>query len=688
MTKKKKQAGLLVTLALCAGAMLGGCATPRDGASPGGETAASLTGEQRAAVDRAVAKVKPALVRIKVVVPDYDDGREEKFIAFGSGTIISEDGYVMTNHHVAGKVVQVICTMANREEIPATLVGTDPATDIAIVKLQPKTPTKFPFAGFGDSSKVKVGDTVMALGSPAALSQSVTLGIISNTEMITPASWGDYEFELDGESVGELVRWIGHDAAIYPGNSGGPLIDLNGDIIGVNEIGIGLGGAIPGNLAHKVAAQIMETGMVRRAYVGARLQPMLKNATERNGVLVSSVLKDSPAEKAGLKAGDIILQINQDEIEGHFQEDLPGINNVIADLPVGKEATFVLLRDGARQTITVTPEQREPALIPEHEVREWGMTARNLTLWSKIDLARESKSGVLVTSTRSGGPISEAKPEIRPEDVIVKVNDEEVNNLEQLLAATKRILEGRTDMVPVLVTYEREAEQFVTVAKIGVDKLQDPGRDVRKAWLPAQTQVITREVAEQMKQPDLKGVRVTRLYADRPETFPLKVGDLLLKIDGEVIDASKPVDAEVFNTMVRQYRVGAEVQLDILRDGVPRKEKMTLVAAPGKTREMKRYRDLDFEFIAREAAFDDRENPMFAGQEINLVIDSVTSGGWAHLAGLRIGDALISIDGTPVKTVAEVESSMKKVRDEKKNSVVFFVRRKTQSAYLEMEPKW
>ena len=176
----------------------------------------------RAQIDVANEKVRRALVRIRVVSTDFRDGREVKMQAVGSGVIITKDGYLITNHHVAGHAARIFCTLWDREEIEAELIGTDPLTDIAVLKLKPEKPREFVPASFGDSALLRVGDSVLAMGSPMALSQSVTLGIVSNTEMVLPRFWGESgRFQLDGEDVGALVRWIGHDAAIYGGNTGG-----------------------------------------------------------------------------------------------------------------------------------------------------------------------------------------------------------------------------------------------------------------------------------------------------------------------------------------------------------------------------------------------------------------------------------------------------------------------------------
>ena len=247
-------------------------------------------------------------MRIHVVTIDHVAGREVKREAAGSGTIISPEGYVLTNHHVAGRTRAITCTLANREEVPADLVGTDPLSDLAVLKLRPAKPTTYPAARFGDSSKLKVGDPVLALGSPLALSQSVTMGIVSNIEMILPGMfWPFNRMTLDGEDVGSIVRWIGHDAPIFGGNSGGPLVNMSGEIVGVNEISLGLAGAIPADLAQEVSAALIREGRVRRSWIGLDVQPRLKNDTSTKGALVGSTIEGSPAAKAGFVPGDLLV---------------------------------------------------------------------------------------------------------------------------------------------------------------------------------------------------------------------------------------------------------------------------------------------------------------------------------------------------------------------------------------------
>src|SRR5439155_8432540 len=300
----------------------------------------------RAVVASGIVRMRPALVRIHVVSTEYREGREMKMQAVGSGAIISKAGYLVTNHHVAGHGARMVCTLWNREEIEAELVGTDPLTDISVLKLKPEKPREFIPAIFGDSSKLAVGDSVLAMGSPMALSQSVTLGIISNVEMIMPRLFGTFgHLRLDGEDVGALVRWIGHDASIYGGNSGGPLVNLRGEIVGINEIRFGLSGAIPGNLAHGIADQIIAQGKIQRSWLGFDVQPRFKHSQAERGVLIGGVINDSPASRAGLEPGDLLLRIGDTPTNVRYDEEMPDFMRLVTGLPIGKPVSVLVLRD-------------------------------------------------------------------------------------------------------------------------------------------------------------------------------------------------------------------------------------------------------------------------------------------------------------------------------------------------------
>ena len=235
-------------------------------------------------------RVFPALVNIEVITVQYWGGKEHKGQSFGSGTVITPEGHVLTNFHVAEDGKKFKCTLSDKQEISATLVGDDPLTDLAILKLnlsELKNPNMpLPVAQLGDSDEVEIGDTVMAMGSPWALSRSVTRGSVSNTERILSGSdddAGEMQFDRD-QRTGMFNRWIQHDAAINPGNSGGPLVNLEGDVIGVNTRGgSNMGFAIPSNLAKVVAKNLIEHGEVPRSFYGFTLKSIKKTGFDKGG---------------------------------------------------------------------------------------------------------------------------------------------------------------------------------------------------------------------------------------------------------------------------------------------------------------------------------------------------------------------------------------------------------------------
>lgn len=647
----------------------------------------------RESVAHAVSMVKPALVRIHVVTPHYRSGREEKYESSGSGVVIRPEGYVITNHHVAGKARSLKVVFADKSEYAAELVGTDPLTDIAVIKLVPEesdASREFPVAEWGDSSELQQGDHVLAMGSPLALSQSVTLGVISNTEMIMPEWMSRYGgLELEGENVGALVRWIAHDAQIHGGNSGGPLVNLRGLIVGINEISMGLAGAIPGNLARAIADSLIEEGQVRRAWLGLQVQPRLKHDEHEEGILVAGAYKDSPAEMAGFESGDLLLSINDETFDVRFGEQLPGFNRFITELPIGEKAEAVVLRDGERKTITVTPVEREAWQPDQHELKQWGITARDLSYFMAQEMKRENADGVLVTSLRPGGPASDAKPTIQSRDILLRVDGEAVNDIEDLRRVTRELTRGAEEPVPALVEYERNSHNYVTVVEVGIEELRDPALDVKKAWLPVETQVITREIAENLDDPDLTGFRITHVYDETTAAEAgLEVGDYILEVDGEKMTASQPEHYEELDAWIRQYKVGTEAELLLLRDGERKTLGVELMESPPRSREMKKYRNEDFEFTVRNITFFDKADEKWKQEQAGVMVDEVQPGSWAALGGLSVGDLILSVEDTSIRDVEEFEAVMERITEEKPEEVVFQVKRRIENRFVELEPEW
>ena len=637
----------------------------------------------------AVEAVRPALIRILIVAADYRQGREMKAESSGSGVIISPEGYAITNHHVAMDAERIVCTLADKREVEATLVGTDPLADIAVIKLQSPDNKPFPFATFGDSSKLGVGDRVFAMGCPLALSQSVTMGIVSNTEMIMPGIFSSDDFLLEGEDVGSIVRWIGHDALIRPGNSGGPLVDRNGLIVGVNEISYGLSGAIPSNLAKEVAEQLIKNGKVTRSWLGLEVQPLLESSRMDKGVLICGVMDDSPAKSAGFKSGDVLISLDGKEVTAKFKEEIPLFNQFVADLPVGKTVKGVILRDGKEMTLDVATAERQKAEGKQNELKNWGICASDITYLVSKEMQLDSQDGALVTGVLPSGPAGSAKPPIREDDVILKVGSEKITNESDLRLITRKLLDGKDEPAPVIVSFIRGKKQYATVVKIGKKENSKSGIEARKAWLPIDLQVLTDELASALDVPGKTGVRITQIYpGSTAEKAGLKVGDLIIKLDDEPIPADQIGDEEVLPSMVRQYDIGANVKLGIIRDGKPMDISVELEMSPKLARDYPKYEDENFEFTARDISFSDRTEGDVDPGDSGVLVESVTDGGWAALGNMQSGDVISEINGTALSGIVDLEAQMKKIDQEKPKRVVFKVRRGIHTQFVEIEPGW
>lgn len=671
---------------LCTALLLAACILPS------AAFAAASPLATRGAVDRAIDRMRPSLVRIHVVSTDYSEGREVKTQSVGSGAILTEDGFLITNHHVAGHAATLLCTLSTREQIPADLVGTDPLTDIAVLKLRPRSPRKFVPARFGDSSRLRVGDSVLAMGSPMALSQSVTLGIISNVEMIMPRFYSERgALRLDGEDVGSLVRWIGHDAAIYGGNSGGPLINLKGEIIGINELQFGLSGAIPGNLAREISSQLIAHRKVTRSWLGLDVQPRFKNSTHNTGAIISGVIKNSPADEAAIRPGDILLLVNGAAVDAQYDEQMPELMRRLTGLPLSQKVDLTLLRDGAELKKSLTPVERGQLRPKQREFREWGITAGDLTPMLAREMKQASTRGVLVTSVRAGGPAGDAKPPLSPRDVLVELDGQPLRDGAHLAELTARILTNRADTatVPVLAAYERQSRRYLTVVRIGLTELRAPGMEVKKAWLPVETQVISRDIARERNTPNLKGVYITQVYPKTSaEKAGLQPGDFITAVDGTKLDSSAMEHQDEFASLLRQYDVDTQVTLTILRGTNELKTPVALEMSPRPRREMKKYRDVNFEFTAREIAFVDIAEERWSLDQKGAIVEDVKTGGWADLGELRTDDVILAIGDREVDGVDSIKDILRQLATEKRRFIIVKVLRGIHTIFLELEPAW
>ncbi|HYH86247.1 MAG TPA: DegQ family serine endoprotease [Pyrinomonadaceae bacterium] len=476
---------LILTLALA----LAGCrrreqfTLPQPSAS-GGAATASIEHNSYADV---VARVAPAVVTIRserrVRAPQqhpfFDDPSLRDFFGdrapqprqrpdarqrgLGSGVVISADGYIVTNHHVVDGAEEIIVELTDKRTFPAKLVGSDPPSDLAVLKIDAKD---LPALTLGDSDKVRVGDIVLAVGNPLGVGQTVTAGIISAKGRRTGLSDGSFE------------DFLQTDAPINQGNSGGALVNAAGDLVGINSQilspsggNIGIGFAIPSNMARSVTEQLINKGKVRRGQLGVYVQAVTEDIAqglgmkEARGVVVSNVQKGGAAERAGVERGDVITAIN-----GNAVSDANELRNLVAGTQPGAEVTLTILRDGREQQLKVAlgelsdggGEQRNDNDGGGEDEGEGGRLGINVTPLTPEMAARlrlpEDRQGLVITGVDSSGPAASAG--LRQGDLIEQANRRPVKSIEDLRTAIRDA--GERPLL-LLVTRPGEGTIFVTV---------------------------------------------------------------------------------------------------------------------------------------------------------------------------------------------------------------------------------
>jgi serine protease Do len=381
----------------------------------------------------------------------------------GSGMIVDEAGHILTNYHVVSDVDKVKVQLADKRQFDAEVVGTDQKSDMAIIKIKGHVPKDLPTVALGDSDALRVGDWVLAIGAPFGLTQTVTAGIISATGR-ADVGVADYE------------DFLQTDAAINPGNSGGPLVDMHGAVVGINTaiataIGqyAGVGFAIPSNMAKGVMPTLVKGETVTRGFIGVNIQDITEELAAKfqlartEGALVSQVSAGSPAEKAGLTAGDVIVAYS-----GKAIADTRELRNLVAATTPGTKAAVTILRDAREKTVTVTVGKLTPAELAaakgdEGETSEegagldrYGLSVQPLTPDVAEQLGYEGQQGVVVAAVDPGGPAASAH--LQPGDLIVEVDREAVRSVDQL----RKKLEISKDSVLLLVK-RKGASVFVVL---------------------------------------------------------------------------------------------------------------------------------------------------------------------------------------------------------------------------------
>jgi len=372
--------------------------------------------------------------------------RKHRQIGQGSGFIIDEKGYILTNNHVVGNADEISVKLHDGQEFKAKLIGSDEKSDVAVIKIDENN---LPAMILGDSDKLEIGELVMAVGNPFGLTESLTLGIVSAKGRST-VGIADYE------------DFIQTDAAINPGNSGGPLINLKGEVVGINTAifsksggNMGIGFAIPINMAKTIKEQLIKEGKVTRGQLGVMIGEVTKDLGDyfkvdsSKGVVVNDVLKDSPAEKAGVERGDIILKIDGQDVKG-----VGHLRNTVAMVSPGTKVKLLIYRNGKEKTIAVKIGEL-PHTIAQADVSELseklGLYLQDMT----EDMGRlygdSSEEGVLVSRVDSGSFAERAG--IRPGNIILSVNQKKVRSVKEFNKALEESIE--TQKVLLLIKTER-----------------------------------------------------------------------------------------------------------------------------------------------------------------------------------------------------------------------------------------
>ena len=462
-----------------------------------GTTAQALSGnDETDLLDRSskafvsvVKKAKPAVVHIRVEKSiksgGYDQNMEEMFNnpffehffgpqfrqnpnmpqrkqkqeGQGSGFIISQDGYILTNNHVVDSADSITVILSDHREFKAKVIGTDPQTDVAMIQI--KDGGSLPVLPMGDSDALEVGEWAIAIGNPFGLDQTVTVGVIS----------------AKGRSrvgINEYENFIQTDAAINPGNSGGPLLNAHGEVIGINSAlfsrtggYMGIGFAIPINMVKAIQTQLHDNGKVTRGWLGVAIQDVDENLAKSfglnhaGGILVSEVQAGTPAEKAGLRQGDVILKLNDTKLE-----DVTDLRNRVALIAPEKKATLTIVRDGREQQLEVII-GKQPADFGKNEhgstndssvASSFGISFQDLTQELADRLGYKTKKGVVISDVEPGSPAANAG--LRPGMLVEEVNKKQVQSTRELQAELKKSSEQKRVLLKIR---SQNASQYVVL---------------------------------------------------------------------------------------------------------------------------------------------------------------------------------------------------------------------------------
>jgi serine protease Do len=596
----------------------------------------------------------------------------------GSGFIIDEEGHTLTNFHVVEEADAILVTLeenGEEKEYEADLIGTDPKTDIALVKIKQKKGEgkKFHFLTLGDSDKLEVGEWVVAIGNPFGLSHTVTVGVVS----------------AKGRSIGSgpYDEFIQTDASINPGNSGGPLLNIKGDVIGINTAiiagnsggNVGIGFAIPVNMAKNILASLKEKGTVTRGWLGVvvqRVNPEMAKSfglKDSRGALVGDIIPEGPAQKAGIKRGDVIVKFNGLDVETN--EAMP---KMVAAVTPGATVDLEIVRDGKKKNIPVSIGVLEDESKKKAESgagQGWlGLVIQDLTAEQAAALGLAGPEGAQVIDVAPNGPAQSAG--IQPGDVIVKFNGQAVKTRDDLTQKVSQSAPGTVAEVEVV-----RNQKHLTL-KTTVGQPSATAEDEKKGprgWLGLAFNRVPTEAAKANNLKTGEGVQVVDVIPNGPaEKAGLKRGDIIVKFDNKDLKTD-----DAFPKSVSGAVPGAHVDLEILREGKHKTVKVTVgdfqkaEAPPLGPEDML---GIQVQEITPEIA-----NSLRLKSSEGVLISEILPGEAGGESGLRRGDVVKEINRKPIKDLKEYKEFVAKVK--KGDTILFLVNRGGTTIYIAVKLK-